>query len=209
MLTAFVMIFYFGCDFLFISYLFLSKPSMSGFIALMLVLLFHLFNSIVLSRVIQFLYPLQVGKFSTKSSEYDRWRAQGVIAISSSVFFDIFIPLWAKPMWFRLFGAKLSSNVIIGGRIIDPLLVTMEENSGLGLEGIILGHHIANNHIVIGEVFIRKNVMVGARSLVMPNVDIKKGATVGACSLVTSGKVINEEETWVGIPAKKLNIGLK
>ena len=204
MITLFTMIFLYGLDFLFIILLVLLPFNIDIFTKCVIAMTLHICNTIILSKVINNFFPIKFGKFSTSSSEYDRWRAQGIIAISSTLLFDQFIPLWLKSFWFRLYGANLSKNVVIGGRIIDPLLVTMSENSGLGVEAMILGHLITNGQITIGPVIIGKYSMVGARAMVLPNTVIGDNAIVGANSLLTSGKNIKDGETWVGNPAKLL-----
>jgi len=55
-----------------------------------------------------------------------------------------------------------------------------------------------------GAVIIRKGACVGANSVVMPDVIIGENSIVGALSLVKSGTRIPANETWVGIPAKKV-----
>jgi len=55
-----------------------------------------------------------------------------------------------------------------------------------------------------GPVIIKEYARVGANSVVMPGVDIGVNSIVGALSLVRSGTRIPANETWVGIPAKKV-----
>ena len=60
-------------------------------------------------------------------------------------------------------------------------------------------HH---NHIIFGEVILKKYVQVGTNSVIMPNLVLKEGTAIGAMSLVTQST-----EDWgiyVGIPAKKI-----
>jgi hypothetical protein len=206
MLTGFVMLVMYGADLGFVAFLSLASPIHDLFTGLILVILFHLLVAILLTRLLARFFPVADGRFSTESPNYDRWRAQGVIAIASSVLFDQFLPLFLKTAWFRLFGARLERGVVISGRLVDPPLVTMKAGSALGAEGMILGHHIARDHIVIGRVVVGAGAMIGVRALVMPNVDIGAGATVGAYAVVTSGKRIGAGETWVGIPAAPLNL---
>lgn len=206
MLTGFVMLALYGADLGFVAFLVLASPIHDLFTGLLLAILFHLLVAIVLTRLLARFFPVEDGRFSTDSLNYDRWRALGVIAIASSVLFDKFLPLFLKPAWFRLFGAQLERGVMISGRIVDPPLVTMKAGSALGAEGMILGHHIARDHIVIGRVVVGPDAMIGVRALVMPNVEIGAGATVGAYAVVTTGKRIGAGETWVGIPATPLNI---
>jgi acetyltransferase-like isoleucine patch superfamily enzyme len=55
-----------------------------------------------------------------------------------------------------------------------------------------------------GAVLINEGSRIGANSVVMPNVIIGHNSIVGALSLVKSGTRIPANETWVGIPAKKV-----
>ena len=54
-----------------------------------------------------------------------------------------------------------------------------------------------------GKVVLRKHVIVGSASVILPGVEIKEGTAVGALSLVT--KSLDEWSIYVGIPAKKIN----
>jgi hypothetical protein len=205
MITIITMAILYGFDLFFLFWLIYFPNQKDLFTNVLLVLVYHICISILLSKILNYFFPLKVGKFSTNSPEYDRWRAQGIIAISCTLLFDQYLPLWLKPFWFRLFGATLSKNVMISGKILDPILLTMSENSTLGVEAMILGHQIANNQISIGHIFIGKNSVIGARAMILPNVIIGENATLGANSLLTSGKRINDGETWIGSPAKLLN----
>jgi acetyltransferase-like isoleucine patch superfamily enzyme len=55
---------------------------------------------------------------------------------------------------------------------------------------------------VIGRIILNKHCIVGAGSVVLPNVVFKEGACVGALSLVNCD--LQEYFLYVGIPAKKL-----
>jgi galactoside O-acetyltransferase len=53
-----------------------------------------------------------------------------------------------------------------------------------------------------GEVILGKHVIIGASSVILPNVKIEKGSSVGALSLVN--KNISSWGVYFGIPAKKI-----
>jgi len=53
-----------------------------------------------------------------------------------------------------------------------------------------------------GKVILCKHVIIGANSVVLPNVKIKKGSSVGALSLVN--KDLNSWGIYFGIPVKKI-----
>ena len=54
-----------------------------------------------------------------------------------------------------------------------------------------------------GKVVLRKHVIVGSASVILPGVEIKEGTSVLALSLVN--KSLDEWSIYVGIPAKKIN----
>ena len=59
-----------------------------------------------------------------------------------------------------------------------------------------------HNHIIGGEVIIKKYTQVGAGTVIMPNLILQEGSAIGAMSLVTQST-----EAWsiyAGTPAKKI-----
>lgn len=57
-------------------------------------------------------------------------------------------------------------------------------------------------NVVSGNVIIDKHTIIGAGSVILPNVTLGQGCSVGALSLVT--KNCDEWSTYLGIPAKKI-----
>ena len=82
-------------------------------------------------------------------------------------------------------------------------------------EGVEIGDHVQiaggckiysrstidNKH---GKVIIKGGAGIGANSVIMPNVIIGKNAVVGALSFIIYGTRILPKEKWAGIPAKKI-----
>jgi len=54
----------------------------------------------------------------------------------------------------------------------------------------------------IGKVILRKHVIIGSGSIILPRVEIKEGTAVGAFTLVS--KFLDEWLIYVGIPARKV-----
>ena len=208
MLTGIVLIIMYGADIAFVAFLILVMNVSDVGSLILGTIGVHLLVSILLMRSLMRFFPVEEGRFPLKSRNCDRWQAQGVVAIVSSGLFDKFLPLFMKAFWYRLFGAKIERGVIVSGRILDPPLLTMKQGSTLGAGGLILGHNIAKDHIVIGRVVVQPHAMVSVHAVIMPNVEIGQGATVGACALVTSGKRIGAGQTWVGVPANLWTIVL-
>ncbi|KQK27295.1 galactoside O-acetyltransferase [Chryseobacterium aquaticum] len=59
-----------------------------------------------------------------------------------------------------------------------------------------------HNHIITGEVIIKKYSQVGASSTIMPNTVLQEGTAVGAMSLITKSTL--QWSVYVGTPAKKI-----
>ena len=55
---------------------------------------------------------------------------------------------------------------------------------------------------VIGKIILNKHCIVGAGSVVLPNVEFEEGACIGALSL--ANKSLNEYTLYAGIPAKQI-----
>jgi acetyltransferase-like isoleucine patch superfamily enzyme len=110
------------------------------------------------------------------------------------------------PWYYRGMGARMPNSVFIGGRalIFEPWFLEVGENVSIGGSCLILGHRGEGPEIVLGRVIIEDGAVIGARSVIFPNVRIGSHAVVAACALVTSGTVIPPGETWGGIPARKL-----
>lgn len=60
---------------------------------------------------------------------------------------------------------------------------------------------IDNKH---GKVIIKDGARIGANSVIMPNVIIGKNTIIGALSFIRSGTRIVPKEKWAGIPAKRI-----
>lgn len=54
-----------------------------------------------------------------------------------------------------------------------------------------------------GKVILRKYVIIGSGSVILPSVEIKEGTAVGALSLVN--KSLDEWSVYAGIPVRKIN----
>lgn len=112
-----------------------------------------------------------------------------------------------RPFFIKLGGAKLTStecfigkNVVFDG--VCPERIHIEPGVVITDGTIVLTHYF---HPVIGkwttgDVYIKRNAFLGARTIITKPVTIGEGACVGAGSVVT--KDIPDYEIWAGNPAK-------
>lgn len=182
----------------------LSSGASDLFLILILLVLAHITTCIIATRLLMLFLPIIEGDFPVGSHEVARWQAQAVVALLGCLYFDPFVPYFLKPFWYRLFGARIAKGVGIGGRIMDCSLTTLGAGSAIGADAMTLGHLVAGGRVKIGSVIVEENAIIGAKALVFPGARIGSGAIIGAMSLVPAGQVIPANETWLGIPAKKL-----
>jgi acetyltransferase-like isoleucine patch superfamily enzyme len=110
-----------------------------------------------------------------------------------------------RTIFYKGMGAGINSTLVMdkGSMIVEPWGLTAGNNVIIGFEASITGHKVENLVLTLGPVTIGHNTTIGARSIVMPNVEIGNNVIIGANSVVTSGTKIPDGETWVGNPAQK------
>ncbi|HEY6991557.1 MAG TPA: hypothetical protein VH369_24395 [Bryobacteraceae bacterium] len=108
--------------------------------------------------------------------------------------------------YYRAIGAKMAPTVFIssGARIFDPWFVEIQDNATIGADAVITGHIGDGPQIILGRVFVGEGAIVGARSIIMPDVRIGRHARVGVGAVVVRGTVIPDGETWGGVPARQI-----
>lgn len=76
-----------------------------------------------------------------------------------------------------------------------------DDYSGESLTNPMIPNYYKN--LNTGKVVLRKHVIIGSGSVILPSVEIKEGTAVGALSLVN--KSLDEWSIYVGSPARKVN----
>jgi acetyltransferase-like isoleucine patch superfamily enzyme len=114
------------------------------------------------------------------------------------------LPIPLRAMFYRLLGANIGSNVMIGGKLIDPHLISIGDNTQTGEDSILSAHSVEKETCVLSQMEIGANVVIGAKSVIMPECNIKDNAIVGIGAIVSKGTIINSNEIWAGVPARKI-----
>lgn len=107
--------------------------------------------------------------------------------------------------WLRAMGAQLGSNVMINSKYVhDVSLLEIGDDSVIGGEAAISCHAVEHGKLILRKIRIGRKCLIGQRSILMPGVTVEDGAVVGAQAVVLKNDTIPAGETWVGIPAAKM-----
>lgn len=149
---------------------------------------------------------LKPGRHKYFSLECIRWVLASALHLVVKVTFVDFVML--SPIlnqWYRMMGARIGSGVMINSRYVhDMSLLEIEDGAIIGGEAAISCHAAEKGYLVLSKVRVGKNAMIGQRSILMPGVTVGDGAVVAAQAVVLKDTEIPPGETWVGIPARKL-----
>lgn len=159
-------------------------------------------------RVIHAMCPLAVGTFSLihPSRAANVWKLLGFLNLFNlSVLIHTYLcPVNLRWIVYRFLGAEIGSNVMIGGKIIEPWMISVGNTVILGEDCLVLGHVISRQEVTLGRVQIGDNVTIGVKAVIMPDVEIGSGAVVWAGAVVPMGTRIGPGEEWAGVPARRV-----
>jgi len=112
-----------------------------------------------------------------------------------------------KNIYYRLIGMKIGENSLIGGVIKDPSITSVGNNVTMGEYSIIYGHiHKYNvGKIIIRDVKIGNNCIIGAGSIIMPGSVLQDNVILATGAVVTQNQILEKGKTYGGIPAKEIN----
>lgn len=103
----------------------------------------------------------------------------------------------------RLYGLKCDKNVYIAsGAVLDSQLVSIGENSFIGMRAIISSHVNENRKLTLAPVKIGKNVTIGGYAIIAPGAEIGDNSIIGVSSFVTKNQKIPPNSIFAGTPAK-------
>jgi len=97
-------------------------------------------------------------------------------------------------------GKNVSIALDVNLDIFFPELIEIGDNTVIGADTMILAHEFLVDSWRTGEVRIGRDVMIGARCLILPGVAIGDGATIAALSLVNQD--VPARAFAAGVPAQ-------
>lgn len=170
--------------------------------------------TLIALQLLRWVFPFKEGRYSFKEHPWVcyRWSLHGFLCIMN-LFLHFQNGLISPPLrrfFSQLLGAKIKSGqglLSMSGLFQDPYMLQVGRGSVICHDALILGHAITQNELILSRVDVGDNVVIDARSLIMPGVTLGAGARVAPLSLVTTGTKIPPGETWFGVPARKIAEG--
>ncbi|WP_072394556.1 Pls/PosA family non-ribosomal peptide synthetase [Hyphomicrobium sp. CS1GBMeth3] len=105
-------------------------------------------------------------------------------------------------LYWRLMGAKVGRNVAISTYICTAFdMVTVGDNTSIGVETQILGYRVEDGYLIIAPVTIGKDCFIGMQCSLGLNARMGDGARLDDMSLLPDGIEVGAGEARRGIPA--------
>lgn len=155
-------------------------------------------------RIIMALGLIDLGDYSMEDRTFAWWK---LFTVSYEFGRGALLPftiLFFRPVVAKLFGAKIGSDIALGGHLVDPQFVTIGCEAIIGQDSVITAHVITSGRIRLAAVTISDGATVGVNSVIMAGTSLGKNAVVAAGSVVPPDTTIPPGELWGGIPAKKI-----
>lgn len=166
-----------------------------------------LFSAIILPgmiwRALKFRYS-GIHTLDLSDKDVRNWLFSLVIYLPAAVILDFFHLYPLKSLHIRLFGGEIGKNVVIGGLVLDPSLLEVDDNTVIGGFSTIVGHAVERGKIYFEKVRIGKSCGIGIRATVLPGAHLEDGSMLGAQSLLLKRTEIPTNETYGGVPARCL-----
>lgn len=183
-----------------------------GFQALLLVAVFvagWLAATLVVMALVRQRWPLREGTLPLATdSQSVVWKLLGYLYVTHlwPLINANLVPVNLRAPAFSLLGASIGSSVMIGGKILDPSLVEIGAYTMLGEDSLLTAHAVEGDRVDLGRIVIGRNVTVGVKAVILPDVKVGDGAIVAAGAVVTKGTRIPAGEIWGGVPARKIGV---
>ncbi|MFW6315256.1 MAG: hypothetical protein ACOC0S_06705, partial [Desulfohalobiaceae bacterium] len=181
-----------------------------GFQAILLIAFFwagFFGATIFLTWVLRKRWPLQEGVLPLGSDSHSLlWKLLNYIYIFHlwPLINASLVPVNMRAFAFSLLGARMGKSVMIGGKILDPSLVEIGDYSMLGEDSLLTAHSIEAGQVQLGRIVLGREVTIGVKAVILPDVHIQDRAIVAVGAVVTKGSRIGPDEVWAGIPARKI-----
>lgn len=197
-------------DFLIVYYLYklISPliPNFVGFITIILFIIFYQIGLLLYGKLLRKLNPIDdcIIHIDDDSVDLNYWKQLMFVYEMTAGIFSNVVPEILRVPYYSLFGFKAGKESLVAGKIVDPWMVSIGNQTQTGDDSLLTSHAITKEQIILSKIVIGNNVQIGAKAVIMPGVRIGDNSVVAANSLVTTNTIIGENEIWAGNPAKKI-----
>ncbi len=164
-------------------------------------------GTLILLWLLRLLCPLLEGGLLLNTDRQSLvWKLMGYVYVTHlwPLINANLVPVNLRGPAFSLLGAKIGKSVMVGGKILDPSLVEIGDYSMLGEDCLLTSHAVEGDRVDLGMIVVGRNVTVGVKAVVLPDVHIGDNAIVAAGAVVKKGSRIGAGEIWGGVPARRI-----
>lgn len=149
------------------------------------------------------------GRYATSSFTFGRWILYSGLHV---ILMNMVLPYVSGTVWNKLFykilGAKIGKNVFINTpKLSDAYLLEIGDDVVIGGDASITCHIFEGNSLILGNIKIGSNSLIGAETYIMPGVTIGNHCNIGVKAMIRKNKTIADNSmilAFPGTPAKKV-----
>lgn len=181
-------------------------PDFRGVVAIISTVVLFYVLAITLFRLLQSLAPVPVGEIVVGSKGEQRAFLYMLhyLLLFNQLIFSRTLPFPIMRLLLRALGARMGDNSYCAGIMMDPQFVSVGRDSIIGNSAMIIPHVMEADQLAFYPVRIGDRATIGARAILMADVEVGDGATVAVQAVVTKGTHIPPGEVWGGTPARCL-----
>ena len=143
------------------------------------------------------------GRYPITSGVFARWLVYSGLHI---ILLNMVLPyvsgtVFAK-MFYKILGCKIGKNVFINTRgLHDAYLLEIGDNVVIGGDANITCHIFEGNTLILDNIKIGDNTLIGAETYIMPGVEIGDHCSIGVKSYIRKKKKIPPKTILMSVPA--------
>jgi carbonic anhydrase/acetyltransferase-like protein (isoleucine patch superfamily) len=170
--------------------------------------------TLVALKIIRVLFPIRPGIYTFRRHPWTCyvWNLHEFLCGTNlnRYYFHGLVPFAFKKFFYRLLGAKMGNGIVaIGGLVLDPSLIAIEENVIVGAGSVLSCHLItvvaSEDTLILGRISIKEGTLIGGNVQIMPGVTVGEHAMINNMAFVPLNTIIPPYEVWGGNPAKKIS----
>lgn len=168
---------------------------------------FYIF-AVLVFRLFQKLLPLPAGELAEGSHDEFIYHVYLLfyLLIFNPVMFSGLLPIPLMRIFYQGLGARMGANTFSVGILFDPQFIEIGRDSIIGNGALLIPHIVEGSRLAHYPIRVGNGVTVGARAVVLADVEIGDGAIVAIGAVVKKGSRIPAGETWGGVPARRIDL---